>query len=112
MKDESRKLLYDLLQAIAEIEIFVVDLDYEAFLQDVKSQRAVEREFEIIGEALNRIKRVDEELLESISEHHKIIGFRNILAHGYDLVDQMLLWKAIKNHLPILKQEVERWILQ
>ena len=65
-----------------------------------------EREFEIIGEALNRIKREDPELLENVSEHHKIIGFRNILAHGYDKIDEIIVWTAITEHLPILMTEV------
>jgi len=106
MKDELLKIFYDIVQAITEIEEFISTLDYESFLEDVKTQRAVEREFEIIGEALNRIKKTDEELLDNISEHRKIIGFRNVLAHGYDVVDEAVVWTAIVNHLPILKREI------
>ena len=71
-------------------------------------QRAVEREFEIIGEALNRIKKVDPELLEQVSAYHRIIGFRNILAHGYDIIDEKLVWDAINKHLPVLVQEIKK----
>jgi len=71
-------------------------------------QRAVEREFEIIGEALNRIKKVDPELLEHVSAYHRIIGFRNILAHGYDIIDEKLVWDAINKHLPVLVQEIKK----
>ncbi len=49
-----------------------------------------EREFEIIGEALNRIKKAEPELLEHVSEYHRIIGFRNVVAHGYDIIDEKL----------------------
>jgi uncharacterized protein with HEPN domain len=110
MKDELHKCFYDIVQACLEIDDFIQDMTYETFLDDLKTQKAVEREFEIIGEALNRIKRSDSELLEHISEHHKIIGFRNILAHGYDAVDELIVWQAVKNHLPILKSEVEEII--
>ncbi len=71
------------------------------------TKRAVERDFEIIGEALSRIKNTDSELLEKISEHHRIIGFRNILIHGYDVVDEAIVWQAVTNHLPILIREVK-----
>ena len=70
-------------------------------------QKAVERDFEIIGEALNRIHNTDSELLEKISEHQRIIGFRNILIHGYDIVDEVIVWQAVTNHLPILIREVK-----
>ena len=50
----------------------------------------------------------DMQLLESISEYHRIIGFRNILIHGYDIVDEMIVWKAVENHLPVLIKEVQK----
>ena len=111
MNDELLKVFYDILQATAEIEEFVSLLDYQSFLADIKTQKAVEREFEIIGEALNRIKKMDGKVLEHISEHRKIIGFRNVLAHGYDVIDEMLIWTAVVNHLPILKNEINNLLL-
>ena len=110
MKDELKKCFYDIHQAILEIEDFVSGFDYDAYAEDAKTQRAVERDFEIIGEALNRIKRDDEELLKHISEVRKIIGFRNILAHGYDIVDDSIIWNAVTNHLPLLKGEISEFI--
>ena len=50
---------------------------------------------------------LDEKFLENISEHYRIIGFRNILIHGYDIIDEMIVWKAIENHLPILTEEIK-----
>ena len=47
------------------------------------------------------------ELIGKVSEHHRIIGFRNILIHGYDIIDEMIVWKAVENHLPILVKEVK-----
>ena len=82
-------------------------MDFKPFQNNAVTQRTVERDFEIIGEALNRIKYIDNELLEKISEYRRIIGFRNILIHGYDIVDEAIMWKAVTNHLPILVGEVK-----
>ena len=107
MNDQTRKNLIDILQAAEEIQEFVRGLDFKAYQSNVVTQRAVERDFEIIGEALNRIKNTDRELLEEISEHQRIIGFRNILIHGYDTVDETIVWQAVTNHLPILVGEIK-----
>jgi uncharacterized protein with HEPN domain len=107
MNDEIKKNLIDILQATEEIQDFVCGMDFKAFQNNSVTKRAVERDFEIIGEALNRIKYTDSELLEKISEHHRIIGFRNILIHGYDIVDEAIVWQAVTNHLPIIIREVK-----
>ena len=107
MNDDARKNLVDVLQAAEEIMTFVQGMDFKAYQNSPVTQRAVERDFEIIGEALNRVRRIDEELLERISEYHRIVGFRNILIHGYDVIDEMIVWKAIENHLPILVKEIQ-----
>lgn len=107
MNDETKKNLVDILQASEEIQKFTLGLDFSAYQESPVTQRAVERDFEIIGEALSRIKRTDPAVLNTISEHHRIIGFRNILIHGYDMVDEGIVWNAVKNHLPILIQEIQ-----
>jgi len=107
MNNETRKNLVDVLQAAEEIQDFVQAMDFRAYRNNPVTQRAVERDFEIIGEALNRIKYTDNELLEKISEHQRIIGFRNILIHGYDIVDEAIVWQAVTNHLPLLIKEVK-----
>jgi uncharacterized protein with HEPN domain len=108
MNDETRKNLIDILQAAEEIQDFVRGMDFEAYQNTPVAKRAVERDFEIIGEALNRIRSTDSELLEEISEHHRIIGFRNILIHGYDVVDEAIVWQAVMKHLPTLITEVKQ----
>jgi uncharacterized protein with HEPN domain len=107
MNDETRKNLIDILQAAEEIQNFVSGMDFKEYQNNPVTKRAVERDFEIIGEALNRIKNTDDELLEKISEHHRIIGFRNILIHGYDIVDEAIVWQAATKHLPILTREIK-----
>ena len=108
MNDETRKNLIDILQATEEIQNFVQGMDFKAYQNKPVAKRAVERDFEIIGEALNRIKNTDDTILEKISEHHRIIGFRNILIHGYDIVDEAIVWQAVTKHLPILVSEVKK----
>lgn len=107
MKDETRKNLIDILQAAEEIDNFVAGTKFEEYQKTPVIKRAVERDFEIIGEALKRIKNTGDELLEKISEHHRIIGFRNILIHGYDIVDEAIVWQAVTKHLPILVKEIK-----
>lgn len=108
MNDETRKNLFDILQAAEEIETFTHGIDYQTYKDSPVIQRAVERDFEIIGEALNRIKKIDESILEAVSEHHRIIGFRNILMHGYDTVDDLIVWNAVANHLSVLVEEIRK----
>ena len=110
MNDEIRKNLIDILQASEEIQNFVRGMDFKAYQNKPVTKRAVERDFEIIGEALNRIKCTDDKLLEKISEHRRIIGFRNILIHGYDIVDEAIVWQAATNHLPILIGEIKEML--
>lgn len=106
MNDDIRKSLVDIIQAAEEIQNFTHEMDFKAYQKSPITQRAVERDFEIIGEALNRIRQIDAELIEKVSEYHRIIGFRNILIHGYDIIDEMIVWKAVENHLPILVKDV------
>jgi uncharacterized protein with HEPN domain len=107
MNDEIRKSCIDILQAAEEIQNFTHGMDLKAYQKSRITQRAVERDFEIIGEALNRIRQIDAQLIEKVSEYHRIIGFRNILIHGYDIIDEMIVWKAVENHLPILVKKIK-----
>ena len=79
-------------------------MDYEA---DAMMRSAVERQFEIIGEAMNKLAGVDEETARRISEYERIIAFRNILIHGYAVVDDRLVWNVAQTNLPILAKEVD-----
>lgn len=78
--------------------------DYE---HDAMLCAAVERKFEIIGEALAQLARIDEPLAARISEYRRIIAFRNILIHGYAEVDDGLVWDVIETKLPVLRQEIK-----
>jgi uncharacterized protein with HEPN domain len=69
---------------------------------------AVERQFEIIGEALTKLAKVDQETAALVSEHRRIIAFRNILIHGYAQIDDRLVWGVLDSKLPTLSQEVKK----
>jgi uncharacterized protein with HEPN domain len=67
----------------------------------------VERNLQIIGEAIGRISRYDAETASRISENRRIIAFRNRLIHGYDVLDDELVWETVKAEVPVLLSEVE-----
>ena len=77
---------------------------FEVYRNDIKTKRAVERDIEIIGEAVNRILKKDSKF--QLDNAQKIIGTRNRIAHGYDNVSDDLIWSIIINHLPKLKEEI------
>lgn len=76
--------------------------DYDA---DVLLRSAVERQFEIIGEAVNRLSKIDAALTAKLPETPRIVAFRNILIHGYDVVDNHVVWDVVQYKLgPLLAQ--------
>lgn len=112
MDNEIKTWLFDILQAITDIESFF-DKDSKQFsnyVSDLKTKRAVERELEIISEAFNRIIKKDANF--QFDNIYKIIGTRNRVIHGYDSVSDDLIWSIVINHLPPLKREVEEKLSQ
>jgi uncharacterized protein with HEPN domain len=107
MQPEAEKLLYDALSAIEEVERFLQACSRESFLQNRLLQLAAERELEIIGEALHRLYRCDSATFSRIEHGSKIIGMRNILAHGYDVVDYRIIWNTLQEDVPQLHQQIE-----
>ena len=106
MDSEIKTWLFDILQSIIEIESYFEDRPkkFEDYSKDIKTKRAVERDIEIIGEAINRILKKDKNFI--IENAQKIIGTRNRIAHGYDKISDDLIWSIVINHLPKLKVEV------
>lgn len=103
------KYLYDIDLAIAEIDSYFVGIpkDFIAYKKNIMLKRAVERDLEIIGEAVNKIKKKDEDFLNNISEAKSIIGLRNLVIHAYDNISDENIWAVIINHLPKLKFEIK-----
>ncbi len=102
MQERKKKLWSDLDTATRELTRFTAGVGLEQFLMDRALQLIVEREFEIVGEALHRLIRIDPTVEARIPESRRIIGLRNVLAHGYDSVDYRILWSAVADHLPKL----------
>lgn len=106
MRVEAKKYLHDISQAADSITRFVSVSSLADFENDAMLRSAVERQFEIIGEALARLARMDVETAERITECKRITGFRNILIHGYAEVDPRMVWDIIETKLPRLRHEV------
>jgi uncharacterized protein with HEPN domain len=108
MDNEIKAWLFDILNAIMEIESFFIDRpkDFEDFRRDLRTKRAVERNIEIIGEAMNRILKQHPEI--QISNSRKIVDVRNRIIHGYDSVSDDIIWGVMVKHLPLLQTEVEK----
>ena len=108
MEDEILKHLYDIKEAASAILRFVRGKTFDDYEQDELLRSNVERKLEIIGEALNRVRRDNPTLLGAIREHRNIVSFRNILAHGYDSIDNRVVWDVIEVDVVKLLEDVER----
>jgi len=107
MEIEIRTWLYDISNTLAEIDSFfgVEPKSFLAFQKDLRTRRAVERNIEIIGEALNRILIIQPDI--QISNSRKIVDTRNRIIHGYDNVSDEMIWSIVIKYLPILKNEIQ-----
>jgi uncharacterized protein with HEPN domain len=107
MPHDPRKSLEDMRQAAEFLLRITVGRTLDDYRADEVLRSAVERKFEILGEALNRLQKSDPALAKQIPEHRQIISFRNVLIHGYDAIDEAVVWKIVQQDLPTLKQQVE-----
>jgi uncharacterized protein with HEPN domain len=108
MDSRIKAWLYDIQTAIVEIESFLEGRakNFFEYKGNLLLKRAIEREMEIIGEAMNRITKRDETISSKITDAKDIIGLRNQVIHAYDNISDESIWAIIINHLPLLKQEV------
>ena len=107
MDVEIKTWLHDILTAINEIESFFTDRtkNFAVYQGDIRTKRAIERNIEIIGEAMNRI--LSKEMTIEFSNARKIVDTRNRIIHGYDTVSDEVIWSIVIKHLPILKSEIQ-----
>lgn len=106
MAEEIKKYLYDINEAILSIESYLGEKrDFNVYLSNKMLRRAVEREFEIIDEAMNRLNKFTPNII--ISSKSQIISMRNRVIHDYDKIDDEIVWGTIVRHLPVLKKEIE-----
>ena len=102
MQRDPRAYLWDVCEAAKEIQSFVVGMDELQYSQTAMVQAAVERKFEIIGEALNQLSKSHPELAARIPELPQVVAFRNQLIHGYATVNVKTVWSAVQISLPLL----------
>jgi uncharacterized protein with HEPN domain len=104
MRDDSRKYLWDALQAADRIQRFSAGKCLRDYLNDELLRAGVERQFEIIGEALGKLRTIDATTASRIPELGRIVAFRNILIHGYANVDDELVWGIVEGKLASLSK--------
>ncbi|WP_442795933.1 HepT-like ribonuclease domain-containing protein [Pelobium manganitolerans] len=110
MDEKVLKWLFDVKIAIDEIDAFFVDQDYNFlnYQRNIMLKRAVERNLEVIGEAINRIVKYEPVYKEKIANYRSIISLRNQVIHAYDNISDENIWSILIKHLPMLKTEVQQ----
>lgn len=110
MQHDIKVYLYDIISSIDSIFQYISGFSFEKYYEHRQVKRAVEREFEIIGEAINNILKLDGSI--EITEARKIVDFRNQLSHGYSSVSDKVVWSIIETKLPILREEISKLMNQ
>jgi len=106
MTNKAEKYLFDIQHAICLIDNFMDGINsFSVYQSDHKTQSAVERQLGIIGEAVNKFRNEESDII--LANTKKIVDFRDRLIHSYDSIDASIVWIIAKNHLPILKKEIE-----
>jgi uncharacterized protein with HEPN domain len=112
MPPETAKLLQDMVSAAGRVERFTAGKSYDDYANDDLLRSAVERQFEIIGEAMTRLMKHDRSVAERLTDYRKIAGFRNALVHGYDAIDDLISWGVVTQKLHVLRSELERLLTE
>jgi uncharacterized protein with HEPN domain len=109
MNNKAKKLLFDILTSINNIDSYIGDKRiFENYESNSMLQDAVERNIEIIGEAMNQLLKMEPQL--KITNSRRIVDARNKIIHGYDEIENAQIWGIIINHLPVLKEEVKTFL--
>lgn len=105
MQPDTKMYLLDISNSIQSIFEFLGEKqEFKIYENSKIIRRAVERELEIIGEAANKILKIDPEI--DIPDARRIVNLRNLIIHSYDNVDNMIIWGIIEKDLPLLKKQV------
>lgn len=107
MRRDPRTYLFDIIEAGQRVRRFVGQRSFAQYVGDELVRAAVERQFEIMGEALNQLRRLDAMLVLEIREHSKITAFRNLLIHGYAEIDDAIVWSIMVEKLPLLLEDAQ-----
>ena len=106
MRRDPRAYLWDIQQSVQAIQDFVSGRSFEDYEENRMLRSAVEREFLIVGEAMNRLARHDEPIAARVTDYRRIINLQNLIAHEYDEVRNDILWALVDDGLPVLFEEV------
>ena len=107
MPHEAAKYMFDIAEHVARLQRFVSGKTFEDYAADELLRAAVERQFEIIGEAINSLAKVDPDKARKITGYRRMIAFRNILIHGYTHVDDAIVWDIVESKLEALALEID-----
>ncbi len=105
MRIESKKYLYDIVQAAKQALEFIAGKTFADYSVNIMLRSAVERQLEIVGEALAQLARTDPATASQIGEYQRIIAFRNILIHGYAEIDHRIVWSVLEIKLPVVLRQ-------
>jgi len=110
MQRDPRAYLWDAKGAADDILAFVRDRTFDDYATDRMLRSAVERQFEIIGEALNQLSKLNPDLGDRVPDLPQIVAFRNLLVHGYASVDHGRVWRTVQETLPDLMKAVSNML--
>ncbi|AWA30942.1 antitoxin [Flavobacterium magnum] len=111
MDNDIKTWLFDILNSINEIDFYIGQPRiFQNYENDMRTKRAVERNIEIIGEAMSRILKRSDQI--KITDSRKIVDVRNRIIHGYDSVSDDVVWGIVIKQLPVLKTEVEKLLAE
>lgn len=102
MTAEFKQRIHDCIEACRAIQSFTKGVSLDDYSRNLMLRSAVERQFEILGEALNRASELNPDIVTSLPDLPRIVGMRNRIIHGYDSVDDEIVWDAIHHHVPAL----------
>lgn len=112
MKRDPKSLLWDAREAAKAIVTMTASKTFADFDSDIVLRSAVERQFEITGEALRQLERLDAALAARVPNLREIVAFRNILIHGYAVIDRARVWRAVQHDLPGLRAALDDLLSQ
>lgn len=101
-------LLYDIVEACRLVVFYAEGMTEERYRGDVRSRDAIERRLSIIGEAMTKLRQSDPAIAVGLGPVERIVGFRNVLVHGYFAVDHGRVWQIVQDEVPPLLKNAER----
>lgn len=108
MRRDPKAFLWDIRDSADAIAEFTTGRTFKDYQRDRMLRSAVERQFEIIGEALGQMSKVAPDIATQIPDFARIVAFRNLLIHGYAVVDDAIVWRTLKEDLPALRASADR----